>query len=109
MIKSHKEKIEKEQDQVDSITCNKCSIEFFPGKDFIEHTNDMEFHHYEEIGGYYSKIGDYIKFKFDLCDDCLIWLMTTFKIPPQFEDVNYTSENTQAEYEEWLSKVIYKE
>jgi hypothetical protein len=102
MIKTHKENIKKEQEVIDSIACNKCGKEFLQGDTCVEYENNMEFHHYQETGGYFSKIGDYIEFKFDLCDDCLIELMTTFKIPPQFEDTNYKDEDTQTDYEKWL-------
>ena len=68
-----------------AIVCNKCGRRFEapPGK-CIEYANDMEFHHYSSTGGYCSKIGDMVSFSFDLCDDCMLELLRSFKVPVEF-------------------------
>lgn len=34
--------------------------------------------------GYDSKLGDMNEYRFDLCEDCLIWLFATFKHDPLY-------------------------
>lgn len=100
----------------DKIVCNKCGREFVYDyydnghrvlNDYIENAQ-MEFHNFSDTGGYYSKIGDMTSYSFDICDDCLIELMTTFKIAPSFKDnAEYCFDENydcQKFYEEWLNK-----
>lgn len=117
MIKTY---IEEKQELVkrtipDSIICNKCGREFKYDhydngyKTFHNYSENsqMEFHHYEDVGGYYSLIGDFIEFKFDICDKCMIEFMTTFKIAPEFRDTDAHLDDdwdAQKHYEELLLK-----
>lgn len=89
------------------IVCNKCGVKFYPGSTCLEWENQMEFHHYEHIGGYCSKIGDMVKISFNICDDCLIEFMVNMKVAPIFEELQGYDEyegQTQIEYEEWLDE-----
>lgn len=89
---------------VDKIYCNKCGREL---KTSINNEKTMEieeYHHYESIGGYFSKIGDMIRFEFDLCDDCIWEYMKTFAIPPKFEDYECKEIDIQEKFEKRLYK-----
>ena len=90
MVKEHK--IEKiiTCTVIDEVICNRCGRSF---SGYIHCGEDsLEIHRFTGGGGYYSKIGDQTVWDFDICDDCLIeWLKTFKHNPVKFYD-SYTEE-----------------
>lgn len=60
---------------LDSIVCNRCEASLHNGMNFEGLLNAMV------EGGYGAKLGDCIRYEFDLCETCLEELFKTFKIP----------------------------
>lgn len=78
---------------LESITCNVCGRVFWNGPNGIEAKNDMEFCTFAFTGGYYSKIGDGIRIFFDVCEDCMIKFLDSFRVP--FEAVDIFGEDAK--------------
>lgn len=76
MIKTSKETRTEEVTVVDDYICNKCGNSL---KDRCDMNYEGLFA--EGGGGYASKIGDCTKWDFCLCEDCLVELFKTFKVP----------------------------
>ena len=82
MIKSHKIKVEKEQEVIDDVICNKCG-------NSCRDEHDMNYEGLIEAyvsGGYGSKLGDSVNYKFSLCETCLSEMFKTFKFEPEIYD-----------------------
>jgi hypothetical protein len=111
MRKYHNETITEPRikEVLDSITCNKCGREFtYDECELWKNGNEsMEIYSFGHCGGYGSKIGDGLRWKMDLCEDCIIELMAFCKIPPTFtgeEGVYTLYYDVQKSEEEWLQK-----
>lgn len=78
-MKEYEERTRIDRDVV-SCKCNKCGAEMYnPEHEEIYGLTDL----YIE-GSYYSPtLEDQTWFKFDLCEQCVLELMDTFKIPPE--------------------------
>lgn len=66
------------QQVVDTMTCNRC------GNDITMYDDKLEFDHY--FGYNSTKFGDLTQVTFDLCEECIFEITTTFKIAPKVID-----------------------
>lgn len=66
------------KDIVTSITCNKCGRKF---ENTVEFNPDFNNCHSFEIGFWYGSEFDGRTESFDLCDDCMIEFIKSFKVP----------------------------
>lgn len=71
---------------VDKFTCNKCEKIIQDTADKFSFYNGLNIS-YE--GGYASKIGDGVIVDFDMCEDCLIDLINSFKIPVDYKEAGW--------------------
>lgn len=84
---SHTENQETEIEVLDDVLCNQCG-----NSCKVNISTISELFNFEGIielctrGGYNSKIGDGVEYSFSICEDCLIVLFKTFKIPVTFTD-----------------------
>lgn len=94
-------KVQKFVTVVDEVICNKCEKSCNvrkPGPYDLD--PEPEFGgliEAEVSGGYFSTIvGDGVKYKFSLCEDCFLELEKTFKIPscqnPKYRDGDFCSD-----------------
>ncbi|NLE03801.1 MAG: hypothetical protein GX638_03225 [Crenarchaeota archaeon] len=88
MRKYHAEEKIETVKHLDSIICNKCGREFIADEcELWKNGNDsMEIYSFGRTGGYGSKIGDELEWSMDLCEDCIIKIMASCKVPPTFKD-----------------------
>lgn len=71
------------ENELRSVTCNKCGItKKLSGEDFQKAWDAEEFQSFSCSFGYGSKF-DMEKWIFDLCGDCLEGIVNTFKIKPE--------------------------
>jgi hypothetical protein len=61
--------IQKDVNEIISITCDCCGVEYKDDMDW------QEFLRINDIGGYKSAIGDEVHFKCDLCSKCVVKLL----------------------------------
>lgn len=104
----------KENKVLESVVCNKCGREFTDNLLGWKHNKEiMDIHEFHGDGSFYSKIGEDRKWKFDLCDDCVIELMISLKIPPEIHNYGFTADflenespfyNPQESFNNWLKK-----
>ncbi len=79
---SHKEIRQTEVEVIDDILCNKC------GGSCRYYGNDHGLVEQVIEGGYGSKLGDMVTYRFSLCEGCLATLFATFKHPVEVLDLN---------------------
>lgn len=77
MRKARKEKIEQEVEVIEMICCNKCGKKY-ENKNWVG--NLHEFH--IDFATYFSKFNA-DKWNFDLCEDCIVDIVRTFKFTPE--------------------------
>lgn len=94
-------KIQVEEDHVDDVLCNQCGESCIPQYGPCpEGLIGIEIH-----GGYGSEhIEDGVTLKFDLCEKCVVKLILSFKIQPEFSDRDAVRHADEDTYEEWLSR-----
>jgi hypothetical protein len=65
--------------------CNRCGESLIPPELREVHPERLEFYglQAEVHGGYFSlHLSDCTSYEFDLCEGCLVWLFSTFTLPP---------------------------
>lgn len=78
------EKVQVEQEQLSTITCNKCGVTARITNDLTGLAGENQFQQFELHFGYGSNYDDET-WTFDLCEDCLNEFTSTFAIPKQVE------------------------
>lgn len=85
---------------VDKFTCNKCEkvIQDIADKFDFSHSPARVINSHNGLnisheGGYASKIGDGVIVDFDLCEDCLIDLISSFKIPADYKEAGWLEDH----------------
>jgi len=74
MIQSHTEMVSKSETVIDDVICNSC------GKSIIEINQNSDYLHIEKDWGYFSPF-DNENYRCDICPDCCLKIVSTFKIP----------------------------
>lgn len=75
----------KEVREIDEVICNKCGrTEIDP-----EFKYSIEMHNFKIAFGYYSS-NDGVIIDFDLCSDCITEFMESFKVKPEFANIDLT-------------------
>lgn len=108
MIEVSKRKFTRQVEEVNDLhyVCNKCGVrhrkmlsdpkgkqfaeteEFIPQELCNENEEAEAFVHVSRTGGYGDRaFGDGVKIEFDLCQDCLLELVKSFKVPATVSDM----------------------
>lgn len=120
MRKTRKKVVKQEITETVDLLCNKCAKtlnnakRYYPAKPgqkqevYFEGLEEIEVH-----GGYYSKfIGDMTSIRFSLCEECVVDLTKTFKIPVDTKgdaSGEYVPQPKYAALTEKLNKLNHKE
>ncbi len=76
-------KVQKEYDEVVSVTCSKCRKIIMPD----DHIEWQEYQTISFVSGYGSKFGDGVSIRIDLCQSCLFDLVSDFYEIEEWEDM----------------------
>lgn len=77
--------------KVESITCNMCGVEIDCAKDL----HPLEIHNFYIPCGYNSDICDNLFIEFELCDHCIMKLMSGFKHMPEIRHFGMDDETNK--------------
>lgn len=89
-----------EEYHITEVVCNKCGCT--SGK--LQDDDSYAANEFQEFGTYfgYGSRFDMERWSFDLCEDCLVELIKTFKHSPSgFAQENYFVHNEQLTFEKW--------
>lgn len=72
---------------MDKLTCNKCSKECDHNKNY-----DVNLYHHFKVMFHYGSDHDFEKWKYNLCEQCVLEFVSTFQIEPDKSEYDWDEE-----------------